>query len=512
MGPKNLRLQFLMLSITALVSGVSRAAGADAPLADAVMHGDNALVRSLASDRAAANAAQPDGTTALHWAVRYDDPATARLLIQAGADVKAANRYGITAMNLAATHGNAAIIRMLLDAGADPNIATPTGETALMTAARAGSVDAVTLLLDRGANVNAKDMAHEQTALMWAALENHADVVTLLLARGADINAHTKVTMPKGEYVPARAGGAAGTGIVRQRALPTPDGGMTPLLFAARDGNAPMVGLLLDRGADIAQSSGNHTTPLLVALLNGQVGLASELLARGADPNAADDYHRTALFAAVDLRNFHLDERFAELPGDGRNPLDLIKVLLDKGANPNLRTDTVPFHGLMQFDAAWVNFDGETPFIRAALSGDIEVMRLLLAHGADPNIATKQGSTALMAASGINWVPGQILSHSEADYVEAVKLCLERGADVNATNSLGMMAMHGAANRGWESIIQILADHGSKLDVTDIGGRTPMILAQGVFLAVRPPEAKPKAIALLKKLMAAQGLEAVSQQ
>ena len=115
----------------------------------------------------------------------------------------------------------------------------------------------------------------------------------------------------------------------------------------------------------------------------------------------------------------------------------------------------------MQFDASWVNFDGQTPFIRAALSGDIEVMRLLLEHGADPNIATTQGTTALMAAAGINWIPGQTYSHSEADYVEAVKLCLERGADVNASNSLGLTAMHGAANRGWASVIQILADHGA---------------------------------------------------
>ncbi len=475
------------------------------------MRRDTALVRSLAAGRAAVNAAQPDGTTALHWAVRYDDLPTARLLIQAGADVKTANRYGVTPLNLAATNGDAAMIGLLLDAGADPNSATPSGETALMTAARTGSVDAVTLLLDRGASVNAKDSAHEQTALMWAVLENHADVVKLLLARGADIDAHTKVTMPKGEYVPARPAGAAGTGIIRQRALPTPDGGVTPLLFAVRDGNTSMVRLLLDRGADINQSSGNHTSPLIIALLNGQVGLATELLSRGADPNAADDYHRGPLFAAIDLRNFNHD-KYPDLPTDGRDPLDLIKALLDKGANPNQRTDTVPVHGLMQFDASWVNFDGQTPFIRAALSGDIQVMRLLLAHGADPNIATKQGSTALMAASGINWIPGQTYSHSEADYVEAVKLCLERGADVNATNSLGMMAMHGAANRGWESIIQILADHGSKLDVKDIGGRTPMIFAQGIFLAVRPPEAKPKAIALLKKLLAAQGLEAVSQQ
>jgi uncharacterized protein len=170
-------------------------------------------------------------------------------------------------------------------------------------------------------------------------------------------------------------------------------------------------------------------------------------------------------------------------------------------------------HGLMQFDASWVNFDGQTPFLRAALSGDIDVMRLLLASGADPNMETTQGTTALMAAAGINWIPGQTFSHSEAEYVEAVNLCLERGADVNASNSLGLTAIHGAANRGWESVIQILADHGAKLDVKDKAGRTPMIFAQGIFLAVRPPEAKPKAIALLKQLMSSQGASAsVSRQ
>jgi len=129
-------------------------------------------------------------------------------------------------------------------------------------------------------------------------------------------------------------------------------------------------------------------------------------------------------------------------------------------------------------------------------------MRLLLDAGADPNVATTQGTTALMAASGINWIPGQTFSHSEADYVEAVKVCLDRGADPNAKNSLGLTAMHGAANRGWESVIQILADHGSKLDPKDNEGRTPMIFAKGIFLAVRPPEAKPKAMALLNQLMA----------
>ncbi|HLI84530.1 MAG TPA: ankyrin repeat domain-containing protein [Bryobacteraceae bacterium] len=460
---------------------------------------------------ALAAGADPDGTTALHWAVRGNDLKTAKALIEGGADVNAVNRYGITPIALAAMNGNAAMLRLLLDAGADANSAHPGGETALMTAARTGNADAVELLLDRGANVNARETARQQTALMWAVLENHPAVVKLLLSRGAAIDARTKVTMPKGEYVPARPGAAFGTGIVRQRALPTADGGMTPLLFAVRDGNSEMARLLLDRGADINRSSGNHTSPLLIALLNGQVGLASELLERGADPNAADDYRRAALFAAIDLRNFN-HEKYGDLPTDGRDPMDLIKALLKKGADPNLRTDTVPVHGLMQFDGSWVNFDGQTPFIRAALSGDIEVMRLLLANGADPNIKTAQGTTALMAASGINWIPGQTFSHSEEEYVEAVKLCLDRGADVNAANSLGLTAMHGAANRGWVSIIQILADRGAKLDVKDIAGRTPMIFAQGIFLAIRPPEAKPKAIALLKQLLGnAEATTAVSR-
>jgi ankyrin repeat protein len=273
---------------------------------------------------------------------------------------------------------------------------------------------------------------------------------------------------------------------------------MTPLLFAVRDGNRDMMRLLLDLGADLEQTSGNHTSPLVIALLNGQVGLATELLARGANPNAADDYHRAALFAAIELRNAN---RGTLLFGDGRDPLDLIKLLLEKDADPNLRTNTTPVHGWMQIDPSWVNFDGQTPFIRAALSGDIEVMRLLLAHGADPNIATREGTTALMAAAGINWVPGQTYTRSEANYVEAVKLCLDRGADVNAANALKLTAMHGAANRGWMPIIQILADGGARLDVKDIADRTPMTFAEGTFLAVRPPVAKPEAVGLLKRLM-----------
>jgi ankyrin repeat protein len=345
------------------------------------------FVLGLTAAPAVAQEPFPDGSTALHQAVRANDLRAVEALVTGGADVKAATRYGVTPIGIAALNGNVPILRRLLQAGADPNTATPGGESALMTAVRGGHVDAVTLLLDRGANVHATDAVRAQTALMWAVTEGHLDVVKLLVGRGASVNARTVVTKPRGEFVPARAGGASGPGIIRQRALPTADGGMSPLLFAVRDGNVVMTRLLLELGANVNQASGNHTSPLLIALLNGQVALATELLDRGADPNLADDYHRAALFAAIDLRNFNHD-KYPFLYGDGRDSLDLVARLLDKGADPNLRTDTVPVHGLMQFDGSWVNFDGQTPYIRAALSGDIAVMRLLLQHGADPNLPT----------------------------------------------------------------------------------------------------------------------------
>jgi ankyrin len=450
-----------------------------------------------------------DGSTPLHEAVRRSDLAAVNALLTRGADVNAPTRYGVTPLALAALSGNTALIRRLLDARANPNAATPGGETALMTAARVGRVDAVTLLLDRGATLDAKTSPRQQTALMWAVTEDHPDVVKLLVARGADVNARTAVIAPRWEYAPPRVGFTAGPGLTRQRALPTPDGGMTPLLFAVRDGRGAMMRLLLDLGADIDRPSGNGTSPLLIAVLNGQVGLATELLARGADPGATDDYQRAALFAAIELRN---PNRGTLLFPDGRDPFELIKLLLEKGADPNRAANTTPVHGWMQLDGSWVNFDGQTPFIRAALSGDIEVMRLLLAHGADPNRRTKEGTTALMAAAGINWVSAQTHTRSRDSYLAAVKLCLERGADVNATNSLKLAAIHGAANRGWAPIIQLLADHGARLDLEDVAGRTPMAFAQGTFLAIRPPSAKPEAIALLKRLTSnAPRAQAVSQ-
>jgi len=341
---------------------------------------------------------------------------------------------------------------------------------------------------------------------MWAVLENHPDVVKLLLARGAAINAQTEVVIPDGTSgkPEAKSGdiGAHGPGIYRPRAVPSPSGAMTALHFATRDGNLEMARVLLDAKADLERRSANGTRPLVVAIINNHIELAMFLLEQGADPNAADDFHkRTPLYAAVEMRNPDFTRESPPTVSDKRDPMDLIKALLARGADPNAQVNTTPVRGFMQGSASWVNFDGQTVFIRAALAGDITLMRLLLQHGADPNIKTYEGSTALMASAGVNWVVAQTYSRSEDEYLEAAKLCLEKGADVNAINNQGFTPMHGATNRGFDKMVQLLFDHGSKLDVKDKQGRTPTTFAEGVFLAVQPPVRKPNTIALLEKLM-----------
>jgi uncharacterized protein len=341
---------------------------------------------------------------------------------------------------------------------------------------------------------------------MWAVLENHPDVVKLLLARGADINAQTKVEIPDGTSgkPEAKSGdiGAHGPGMYRGRAVPSPSGGMTALHFAARDGNSEMTRILVEAGAHLDRPSANGTRPMVVAIINNHIELALYLLEKGADANAADDfYKRTPLFAAVEMRDPDFTRDTASPVQDKVDPMELIKALLAHGATPNAQVNTTPFRGFYQVSANWANFDGQTAFIRAALSGDVTLMRLLLENGADPNIKTYEGSTALMAAAGVNWVVAQTYSRSEEEYLEAAKLCLDKGADVNAINKQGFTAMHGAANRGFDKMVQLLADHGAKLDVKDSQGRTPMTYAEGVFLAVQPPVRKPSTLALLEKLM-----------
>ncbi len=460
----------------------------------------------------------PDGTTALHWAARADRLETVRALLAAGADASAADRYGVTPLQLAAVNGNAAMIGLLVAAGADAVAAGPDGETPLMAAARTGVPATVEALVDAGAEVDARDREFGQTALMIAVRERQPAAVVLLLQRGAAVDARTRIG-PEPKFVPPCKGtgcGSEGVGINRG-GLPdrgrrdAQRGGMTPLLYAARDGLDAIAGELIAAGADLELADANGIRPLLMSALNGNVVVAHRLLAEGADPNADDFFGRTPLWAAVEYRNLDMNNRDVDSPTTNnvdREPfLPLITALIDAGADVNARTREVPPSRRWLYslgDVSWVDFTGQTPFLRAALSGDTTVMRLLLERGADPNLATFAGTTPLMAAAGVNWVVAQTYTESPEASLEAVQICLERGAAINAVNSMGLSALLGAVNRGANHIIRYLAEHGADLDVVDVQGRDAQRWAEGVFLAAVGAERKPATLALLDELKAAR--------
>ena len=487
--------------------------GADRRLADAAARADAATVRQLLAAGAAVNDADAEGTTPLHWAVWADDLPTVEALLGGGASATARNTFTLTPLAIASEHGNAAIVRRLLQAGAQAEDVNAAGETVLMTAVRSGSLETVRLLIEAGAQVNAVEPQLRLTPLMLAArMDDGADsgsIVRLLIAKGASIEARTRVGTKPAARPPGTGGGSHGVGIVRSgvppqgEQQPTP-GGMTPLLFAARDGALHAARALVEAGADLNAADPNGMPPLLMAITNAQIAVAQLLVDKGADVRVADWYGRTPLWAAVEIRNLDLRPEATDNGVDRDGALRLITSILDKGVDVNARVKEFPpmrRHLLPLASLEWVDFTGQTAFIRAAQSADVPVMRLLLAKGADPTITTFNGTTALMAAAGVNWVPAQTFSESPARWIEAVQLCLEVGADVNAVNEMGLTAVHGAANRGSDDIIELLARRGARLDLPDKHDRTPLVWAEGVFLATNSPVAKPSTIALIKRLL-----------
>jgi ankyrin repeat protein len=483
----------------------------DSRLAEAASRRDAGVLRTLLSQKVDVNAPDAQGTPALHWAVRVDDLDLVRLLLAAGADAKLANRYGVTPLTLGVTNGNAAIIRVLLDAGADANAVDPAAETMLMMASRVGVVDAVRVLLERGAVVDARDKTYQQTALMVAVRENHPDIVQVLIERGADVNAKTRTGATPGWVLPNSVPGFGhGIGIVRGGLPPRGSrqpipGSLSPLLYAARDGRLDAAKQLVAAKANIEQADANGITPLLTAIVNNRVDVARFLIEKGADIQATDWYGRTPLWAAVETRNMDVDNATFANSIDREPMLDVIRILLERGAKVNVRMKEVPpiRRAFLRVTGSlsWVDFTGQTPFLTAALAADTTVMRLLLKYGADPNIGTYEGTTPLMAAAGVNWVVSQTYDEGPAAQLEAVKLCHELGNDVNAVNTMGLTALMGAANRGSDDIIKFLVEKGAKLELKDKEGRDAMAWAEGVFLATHPARPKPSSIALIKSLM-----------
>src|SRR5262245_40127755 len=492
------------LAALLLCAATVEAAGPESPLLEAAKAADTNRVRVLIEQRADVHQAEADGTTALHWAVRHDAAGAVDLLIRAGARVDAANRYGVTSLSLACTNGSVAVIERLLKAGANPNLALPEGETPLMTAARTGVAAAVRILLAHGAAVDAVESWRGQTALMWAASEGHVEAIQVLLDAGAD---------------PA----------VRSKA------GFTPLLFAGRDGHIEAMRALLAAGGRATDKTADGTSALVVAIINGHFDAAALLLDHGADPNAPDG-RGSALHAVAWLRRpgWPLSGP-PRIPDGNVDSLDLVRTLLARGANPNVR---VAWKELKRggFDLGmvvnnppninvgrnYITLVGATPFYLAAKHSDVELMRVLAEHGANPTLPTAQGVTPFMAAAGIGFwqgeSPGPNNGVPESDTLEAVKLAWELAGrpDVNATAAFnnvpiegdgvallhrlplnvnefdenapgdmrwgGSSAMHGAAVRGVNAVVQFLVDHGGDLNAKNRLGWTPLMLTEGMYI------------------------------
>jgi ankyrin repeat protein len=447
------------------------ASGAELRVVDAVKGGDRAAILALLEKHADVNVAEADGTTALDWAVRMDDLDLTGRLLQAGAKVDAANRYGVTPLYLACLNGNAAMIERLLQAGADANSVWTEGETPLMTLARTGNVDAAKVLLSHGAQVNAKEPVHGQTPLMWATAQSHPEMMRELIARGADVNARSGVQKWERQT----------TSEPREKWLPP--GGFTALHFAGRQGCLECTQILAESGADINAVDPDGISVPLIAIINGHYDVAGYLIDKGTDSNLADKTGRTALYAAVDFSTMPNSNRPApKVLNEQLSALALIEKLLEHGANPNAQLKTqAPYRLKLDRGDDTMLTTGTTPLLRAAKAGDVPTMKLLLAKGADAKLATRNGVNPLMAAAGLGTKEEDTTGRhkTEADAIAGIRLCLDAGVDINATDGRGQTALHGAALKGYDQVVQFLADHGAKVDVKDRRGFTPLDAAMG---------------------------------
>jgi uncharacterized protein len=478
-----------LLSLVILFPAVAGLAAGDSPLVSAARDGDLQAVRALIAGRANVNEHARDGSTAILWAAYHSNLEMARALIAAGAAVNTPNHYGITPLLQASLSGDAPLIAALLKAGADPAATHPDGATPLMAAARTGRVDAVRLLLEAGVNVNAAEAYQQETALMWAATEGHVDVVKALLGAGADPNRKGRVT-----------------GLDERKHADHPTGGFTALMFAVRNGHDEVAKALIKGGADPNLTNGDGATAMMVGIVNDRFDLAGQLLDLGADANDG------SLYFAVDMHDATTDMRARDgsrLRANHPNKLtalDLVTLLLNRGADPNK-----PFVGQLHSTSYCCGDDiNASPFFRAAVASDVEVLKLMIARGAriewSPSEVKKEGRGAGAAAAGrganvgktpimVTMVGGRgagiaggpgfdrigpppFREASNRDPIEALKLLLAAGANPNAMAPDGSTPLHQAVQARQVAIIRTLVAAGGSLNAINKDNLTPLQLAE----------------------------------
>ncbi len=572
----HLRGLVAVVAAAALSSALVQAQAAKAPVADAAMNQDGARVRQLLKGGADANGSQGDGMSGLHWAALHGDAAMTEMLVVAGANVRATTRIGgFTPLHLASKAGKAAVVAPLVKGGAAVDARTATGATALMLAAGAGSAEIVRTLAAAGADLNLTETANGQTALMFAASLARTEAAAALLAAGADAGVRSRVvdltkldvpeevlqdeirqqsTRPKadGESMPAPAAASSSTRVAgvsrpyKYNELIGNYGGLTALHFAARQGAAETVRLLVEGGADVnVLTAGDETSPMLIAAVNGQFDLVNYLLDKGGDPNLASDAGMTPLYAVLNLqwapKSFYPQPR-AYLQQKA-SYLEVMSKLLAKGADPNARLQRKIWYTQYNFDLLRVDDAGATPFWRAAYASDIEAMKLLVAAGGDPGVPTakpssndrfRQGGVTsgdenrdhsglppvptsgpdippLLAASGAGYgegFAGNAHRFAPTGMLAAVKFLIEElGTDPNVRDADGNTAVHHAASRGDNEMIQYLVSKGADVTLVNRGGQTTVDMANGPVQRVQP---FPETIKLLEGLGAKNNHKCVS--
>jgi ankyrin repeat protein len=523
-----------MKVLLAILLTASVAAAAEPTLVGAAEKGDRATALRLLAKGANPNAPGPDGSTAIMYAAANDDLELVRALIAAKANVTQKNEFGTTAITEAAIIGSAKVIDALLKAGADVNTRNPEGETPLMAVARSGRIEAAKRLLEAGADINATESFGGQSALMWAAAQGQGEMVKLLAAKGADLNAHGVVRQWERKV------------ITEPRPKDMNKGGLTPLLYAAREGCVDCIRHLLAAGADPDSEDPERITPLVMAIMNLHFEAAAELIRGGADLNKWDLYGRSPIYMAADVNTLPVkgNGAMAVIPSeDSISALDVAKMLLEKGANPNLQLKRRPPYRDVPQDRGGdtILAQGATPLLRAARGGDAAMAKLLLDYKALVDLPSKEGVTPLMAAAGVEF--GTRVTRGRNRTTEAVlatmQVLLDGGADINArmvadrrstvpdsasqaasynlvlrarpsqvpgaTAVPDQTAVMGAAQRGYTPVVKFLAEHGADLQVKDASGRTALDLAKGVGVpGVRQAagEGFPETAALIESLLA----------